>query len=104
MAKTKTKTKAKARVSKKLHTKRLFNFWIYFFAITTPLFELTQAAHIYQHQSSKDVSIYTWVYFIASNSVWLLYGYYYKLKPIMLMYALYTVIELIVVVMIILYR
>lgn len=84
--------------------KRLFTFWIYFFAVTTPLFELTQAIHIYQNHSSKEVSIYTWMYFIISNSVWILYGYYYKLKPIILMYTLYTIIELIVVIMIIAYR
>ena len=100
MKKTKTKTKR----AKDVHAKRLFNFWIYFFAVTTPLFELTQAVHIYQHQSSADVSIYTWLYLIASNSIWLLYGYYYKLKPIILMYTLYTIIELIVVAMIIIYR
>jgi uncharacterized protein with PQ loop repeat len=86
------------------HVKKSLNFWIYFFAISTPLFELTQAVKIFAEKSSSDVSLFTWLYFLVDNIVWLLYGYYYKQKPILIMYALYTISELIVIGMILFYR
>ena len=78
--------------------------WIYFFAVVTPVFELSQALKIFNEKSSTDVSLITWVYFLVDNIVWLFYGYYYKQKPILVMYSLYTISELIVIILILYYR
>ena len=100
-SKTKSRIKTK-RPSRQL--KKLLNIGIYFFAITTPMFELIQALRIYTEKSSSDVSLLAWSYFLVDNIVWLIYGYVYKQKPILIMYMLYTTSELIVVAMILFYR
>jgi uncharacterized protein with PQ loop repeat len=83
-------------VSKK-QEKKIGDSIVFFFALTTPLFEIPQAVEIYQNHSAKNVSTLTWVYFLLDNIVWLVYGFKRKSKPIILTYSLYTVVELIVV-------
>lgn len=77
--------------------KTFYDTVIYFFAFTTPLFELPQAYIIYSHQSANDVSTATWVYFSVASLVFLTYSVKRKIKPLIIAYSLYLLIEIIIV-------
>lgn len=87
----------------KKRKKEFFDYLLYFFVFTTPLFELPQAIEIYTHHSAHNVSILTWSYFLLSNIAWLTYGVRKHLKPIILTYTLYSIVEILIIVGIIKY-
>ena len=70
---------------------------LYFFVFTTPLFEIPQAVLIYSHKNADGVSILTWFYFAVSSVVWLIYGLRKKLRPVVLAYSFYLIIETVIV-------
>jgi len=65
----------------------------YFFAVTTPLFELPQLVEIYRNRSSQNVSLVTWGYFLLADMVWLIYGLRHGLRPVVITYCLYLLVE-----------
>lgn len=77
---------------------------IYFFTFTTPLFELPQAYIIYTTKSAESVSIYTWVFFLFADIVWLIYAFHHRITPLIIMYILYLVVESFIVAGIIMYN
>jgi uncharacterized protein with PQ loop repeat len=90
-----------------LHRKRrrdLFDYLLYFFMVATPLFELSQAWDIYSNKSAADVSLPTWAFFAVSNLAWSAYAVRNKLRPLIVTYSLYLVIEVTIVIGIVLYR
>jgi uncharacterized protein with PQ loop repeat len=66
---------------------------VYFFAFATPAFELPQLVTIYSNHSAKNVSVVTWGFFAVASFTWLLYALHRKLKPMIIAYILFTVIE-----------
>lgn len=90
-----------------LHRKKQkdwFDYVLYVFMVATPLFELPQAWAIYSTRSAQDVSLTTWGFFTISNIAWVAYAVRNKLKPLIVVYSLYMIIELSIVVGIILYN
>ncbi len=83
--------------------KTTLDYVLYFFAFTTPLFELTQAYIIYSRQNAADVSLPTWGYFAVSSIAWLWYGIHHKIWPLIFAYSLYLIIEATIVVGILIY-
>ena len=77
--------------------KTFFDFVIYFFAFTTPLFEIPQAYIIYSNQSASDVSTATWIYFAIASMVFLVYAVKQRIKPLILAYVMYLIIEIVIV-------
>jgi len=77
--------------------KEPFDALLYFFVFTTPLFEIPQAITIYKNQSAANVSSLTWIYFLITNIVWLVYGIRKKLWPIIVSYIFYMIVEGIIV-------
>lgn len=71
---------------------------LYFFVFTTPLFEIPQAVLIYDNKNADGVSVLTWFYFAISSVVWLMYGLRNRLKPVILAYSSYLIIEVIIVI------
>jgi uncharacterized protein with PQ loop repeat len=90
-------------LEKKKSKNSFFDFLIYFFTIATPLFEVPQALAIYESKSAENVSILTWIFFLASDIVWLIYAFRNKIKPLMVMYIFYTIVEVSIVIGIIRY-
>ncbi|HVI69582.1 MAG TPA: hypothetical protein VM581_03930 [Magnetospirillaceae bacterium] len=82
---------------KKKIKKEPLDYILYFFAFTTPLFELPQAYLICSRQNAADVSLLTWAYFAISSVAWLCYGVHENIRPIIFAYSLYCVIEVIIV-------
>lgn len=89
--------------NKQIAKKNAFDRLIYFFAFTTPLFELPQLYTIYTAKSSAHVSIVTWSYLAISSMVWLAYGLHKKIKPLIASYVLYSTVELAIAVSILWY-
>lgn len=83
--------------------KDALDYALYFFMVATPLFELTQAYDIYSSKSAQDVSLSTWLFFLISNVAWIAYAVRNKLTPLIVAYALYLVIEAIIVTGILVY-
>ncbi|MGH7196409.1 MAG: PQ-loop domain-containing transporter [Candidatus Saccharimonadales bacterium] len=83
--------------------KDLFDTLVYFFTVATPLFELPQAIAIYSSKSAEHVSVYTWAFFLVADVVWLGYAFRHKIKPLMVMYVFYLVVETSIVAGILLY-
>lgn len=81
-----------------------FNYILYFFTVATPLFEVPQAYAIYSNQSAENVSVYTWGFFALASIVCLTYAIRNRLRPLIVMYSLYILVESVIVVGIVLYR
>jgi len=81
-----------------------FDTFIYVFAFTTPFFELPQLINIVASKSADNVSLITWGYLAISSLAWLIYGIKRKMKPLIVSYILYVLVESSVVVAIVLFR
>jgi uncharacterized protein with PQ loop repeat len=81
-----------------------FDYVVYFFTVATPLFELPQAISIFHNHDASSVSASTWMFFVVSSVVFTLYAIRERLKPLIVAYSLYTIVESIIVVGIILYE
>jgi uncharacterized protein with PQ loop repeat len=73
--------------------KQPFDYVVYVFMIATPLFELPQAISIYSARSAENVSLLTWGFFFINGIVWLAYVIRKRLRPLIVMYALYMIVE-----------
>lgn len=75
----------------------LYDMLVYFFALTTPLFELPQAYLIYSNRDADNVSAATWIYFSIASLVFLTYAVKRRITPLILAYSLYLLIEIVIV-------
>lgn len=94
MSKNNTNNKTKFKVDK----------LIYFFAFTTPLFEIPQFYTIVHSKSAQHVSLITWAYLAFASVAWLIYGIVKKEKPLIASYVLYTIVETAIVIAIIWFK
>lgn len=79
------------------------DYILYFFMIATPLFEIPQAWAIYSTQNAGGVSLWTWLFFFFSSFAWITYAIRHKILALFVTYALYMVLELVIVTGILLY-
>ena|SRR5688572_5003517 len=84
--------------------KEPFDYIVYFVTVATPLFELPQAYAIYSTKSAESVSLYTWGFFFLNSVVLLTYSVKNRLRPLIIMYSMYLLVEASIVTGIILYR
>lgn len=78
--------------------KRLINRGIYVVAAVEPLGVIPQLYEIFRHRDASNVAILTWISFVVFDIAWLLYGWESKQKPLIVFSALFTVLELLVVI------
>lgn len=81
-----------------------FDNFIYIFAFTTPLFEIPQLISIISAKSAENVSLITWSYLAISSLAWLIYGINKKMKPLIVSYILYVVVEFSITISIIVFK
>ena len=72
-------------------------------AFLAPLIEIPQLLEIYINKSSANVSLLTWSFFVLFGIPWLIYGIIHKEKPIIVLYALWILIDSLIVVGILIY-
>ena len=81
-----------------------FDNFIYIFAFTTPLFELPQLINVIAAKSAENVSLITWGYLAISSLAWLIYGIKKKMKPLIVSYILYVLVEFSIAIAILIFR
>jgi uncharacterized protein with PQ loop repeat len=72
-------------------------------AFIAPLVELPQLIEIYWKKAAEDVSLFTWSFFVIFGIPWLIYGIVHKEKPIIILYSLWIIIDLMIVAGILMY-
>lgn len=83
---------------------RLVDRGAYFFGIITPFFTIPQLYEIFQKQSAEGVSLITWGTFTISSVFWICYGVIHKETPIIISQILWTILQLLIVMGILIYR
>jgi uncharacterized protein with PQ loop repeat len=58
-----------------------------------PLFTLPQAYNVWVKHETAGVSLVTWIFFTVAAMIWLFYGFSIKSKPLIVSYALYTILN-----------
>ena len=66
---------------------------VLYLAFIAPWFEIPQLLQIYINHSAKDVSPITWGFFAFMSVPWFIYGLVHKEKPIIVLYALWFLID-----------
>lgn len=94
---------AHKHIANKRHRSKIDNF-IYIFAFTTPLFEIPQLLNILASQSAENVSLITWGYLAISSLAWLIYGIVKKMRPLIVSYILYVLVEFSIMIAILIYQ
>ena len=61
--------------------------------IIESLFVLPQACNVWIKQETAGVSLATWVFFTIAAIIWFVYGLSIKNRPIIVSYALYTILN-----------
>ena len=76
---------------------------ICFLGVVGPVMTLPQLFKIWVEQNAAGVSMISWVTYLVTGIVWLMYGIALKEKPIILTYSIWVVLELFIVTGIFLY-
>jgi len=72
------------------------NKYIYLIGIVGPVLAAFQAAKIFFSQTAAGVSVVYWGAYLIVAAAWFAYGFYYKSKPIMVVYGLWVFVEIII--------
>ncbi len=72
-------------------------------AVLQPLMVLPQAIHIFTDHSAQDVSLLTWSMLLIFNISNFIYGLVFNLKPLIINNAIWTLVDALVVVGILMY-
>ena len=59
-----------------------------FIGIMGPLFTLSQVVHIFVTKNVGGISVYTWMGYMAVSTCWVIYGYFYKDRPLIIVNSL----------------
>ena len=83
--------------------KRFLDKLVYVVGIFGPLLTIPQILKIWVNQSAGGVSIISWTAYFFGAIILLLYGIAHKEKPLIIMYSLWIVVDIIIVVGILIY-
>ncbi len=84
--------------------KRGLDYLMYGVGIVQPVALVPQALSIYVHHETTGVSITTWLLLGVFNALWALYGAAHRDRPIFICNTLLTVLDLVIVFGVFLYR
>lgn len=85
---------AKSSVEHKRHIER----YALAAGIVQPLITLPQIVDIYSNQSARDVSLITWMGYLAFGLVFLVYGIVFNLRPIWIGQVVWVTMQTIIVI------
>ena len=69
---------------------------IYVVGIAGPLITIPQVLKVWTEKSAQGISLITWIGYSINSAVWLTYGITYKEKPIIVNYAIWLIMNLLV--------
>lgn len=73
------------------------------FAFISPLSATPQIFTIFGKQEASGVSIVSWTLYLLIGLITLAYGYFHKLRPIIISQSLWTIIDILIIVGILMY-
>jgi uncharacterized protein with PQ loop repeat len=77
---------------------------VLFVAIVEPLASIPQVYEIYTRKSAQNVAFFTWLLYVLSTLVWLLYGFRIKDRPLIITCSLGILFYALIIFGILLYR
>ncbi len=83
---------------------RVIDGCVYFAATLGPVFTLPQLYLVWTTKDVTGISLATWEGYLVISIVWLVYGIYHKVKPIIFCNVLWTLVDGGVVLGILMYR
>ena len=84
--------------------KRFLDKLIYFFGFLSPIFTIPQVLKIWFEKNSSSLSLISWITYLCASTVFFFYAIVHKEKPLIIIYLISILINLIVVISIILFR
>lgn len=85
-------------------TKKEVLAFAYFVAVVQPLMVLPQVYKIFSSKSATDVSLMTWSMLLFFNLSNFVYGWVFRIKPLIIGNSIWMIVYLLVVVGILIYR
>jgi uncharacterized protein with PQ loop repeat len=82
---------------------KLMDTVVYIGAALVPLTLLPQLLKIWVWKTAAGVSLISWIAFLGGASFWLTYGILHRAKPIIYMYAIMIILEILIVIGIVMY-
>jgi len=83
--------------------KRVFDKFIYFGGAIIPITTLPQLLKIWVEKNASGVSLIAWFSFFVAAVVWLIYGILHREKPIIFVYSIWAIIDILIIVGVIFY-
>ena len=77
--------------------KRFMDHAIYVLGVVGPVMGSLQAYKIFAEQTAAGIALPTYAFNVFANIFWLIYGVIHKEKPIVLMYALWFIVNVLIV-------
>lgn len=69
-----------------------------------PIFTLSQVVHIFVTRNVGGISVYTWIGYMAVSFCWVVYGFFYKDRPLIIVNSLSCFINSFIIVGFVLYH
>ncbi|MBT5022229.1 hypothetical protein HOK51_01350 [Candidatus Woesearchaeota archaeon] len=88
------------------HPNKLKNFMdkaVYATGIIGPIMTFPQLVKIWIHQNASGISVISWITYLLTAVVWLIYGIIHKEKPIILTYSIWIILDMFIVIGILIY-
>ena len=83
------------------HPDKLKNFvdkMVYIFGGLGPLFTIPQITKIWLNQNAAGVSVIAWVSYLIGAIFWIIYGFLHKEKPLIFIYGIFAILDILVIV------
>ena len=93
----------KKNLKEKKQFKKYIDKTVLITAFLAPLIEIPQLLEIFIRKSAENVSIITWSLFVVFGIPWFIYGIIHKEKPIIILYALWIIVDSFIVAGILIY-
>lgn len=77
--------------------KRFMDHAIYVIGILAPIMGSIQAYKIWAYKTAAGIALPTFVFNVFANIFWLIYGILHKEKPIIIMYTLWLIVNIMIV-------
>lgn len=84
--------------------KHILDRTIYIASFAGPMTAFPQIYQIFSTQSASGVSIWSWIMGLGFSAIWITYALFYKIKPILIAQSLWTMIDIIIIVGIMMYN
>jgi len=78
--------------------KRLMDRFIYVVGVFGPLMTIPQVTKIWFEKNAAGVSVISWISYLLCAIFWLIYGVMHREKPIIVTYAIWIVLDFLIVI------